>query len=378
MRRGYVLTALILISTIVVITLVYSYSVYRYSKTPFSTLSSLNNSVVILVPPGVTLHSLTEQLQKAHVISGTMKFSNLAQLMRADRHIIPGEYNITPDMTPERLIKKLIRGEIYLHKFTIIEGWTYKQMIHALENNNAILKTLPNYAPETLMSALDLANQKAEGMFYPDTYLFARGTHDVVLLKMAYQRMQRKLNQAWQLRDESLPYHSPYEALIVASLIEKESHLEDERPKVAGVILKRLSINMLLQIDAAVIYGLGDSYQGRLSKVSLHMPSPYNTYLNKGLPPTPIAMPSLSAINAALHPVNGDALYYVANGEGGHVFSDNYKDHQQAVVQYWQYVKEQQSKKLSNTQCLSMPLVFYCYAKFLSVCHQNCPIWKYL
>lgn len=378
MRRGYVLTALLLISAIILVALLYFYSVYRYAKTPFYQLTSLRNSVVILVPPGVTLHSLTEQLRDAHVISGKLKFTNLAQLMRADCHIVPGEYNVTPDMTPEKLIKKLIRGEIYLHRFTIIEGWTYKQMIHALENNNAIAKTLTNYEPETVMSALTVPNQKAEGQFYPDTYLFARGTHDIVLLKMAYQRMQRKLNQAWQIRAANLPYQDPYEVLIVASLIEKESHLEGERPKIAAVILKRLGINMLLQIDAAVIYGLGEKYQGKLSKVSLNVKTPYNTYLNKGLPPTPIAMPSMSAINAALHPEYSEALYYVANGGGGHVFSDNYKDHKLAVAQYWQYVREQQSRKLNNNRCLSIPLVFYLYATVLSSCHQNCPMWKYL
>ncbi len=223
-----------------------------------------------------------------------------------------------------------------MRHLTLVEGWTLEQVITAAETNPYLLHDIEKLSKNEFSTRLGSTQANFEGMLFPDTYLFAAGISDVTLLKKAYTQMQRTLNLLWEKRAPNLPYTTPYSALIVASLIEKETAKPDERARVGGVILRRLEKKMPLQIDAAVIYGLGKAYTGKIMQSQLKVNTPYNTYLHKGLPPTPIALPSLASIIAALHPTSETALYYVARGDGSHEFSDTFETHHQAVKRYRQ------------------------------------------
>lgn len=273
----------------------------------------------------------------------------LAAKWQGITQIKAGEYRIKPDVTPQMILEQLARGQVWLHKITFPEGWTFQQILAAMQADANLAHTVDHQSFDQIMALIDHAGEHPEGMFYPDTYLFTKGTKDVRILRIAYDLMQKKLNQAWAKRALGTPYKTAYEALIVASLIEKETGVAKERPQIAGVILKRLQIGMRLQIDAAVIYGLTDK-KLRLSHADLLTDSPYNTYTQSGLPPTPIAMPGQSSIQAALHPVMGDALYYVAKGDGSHVFSANLQQHNIAAQQYRQLLKDEALQRSGESE----------------------------
>jgi UPF0755 protein len=334
------------------------FSIYKYSNTPLVIKTENHQPILFDVAPRISIENLAQHLYQQNVLQDPKKFIQLAQLRNADKHIQAGEYSIPSGITPQDLLTKFIRGDIFLHRFTIIEGWTFKQVMQSLSNNPAVNHTLADNLPQTVMKALGHTNQHPEGLFYPDTYLFKKGTKDVTLLRMSYRYMQKKLNKAWQSRDSKIPYQNAYQVLIAASLIEKESKLNPERPIVARVISNRLEKKMLLQIDAAVIYGLGENYTGKLTRASLSVNTAYNTYMNKGLPPTPIAMPSISAINAVLHPGSSKALYYVAKGDGSHVFSNTLQAHQNAIQKYLlpRKLEQMQLQRFHTSLSLSFPL----------------------
>lgn len=297
---------------------------------------------------GKTTHQLVQELHALNIVEHPRILLAILRLLHKDHSLRAGEYRIEPGMTLHQLLAKLITGDVIRYRFTLVEGWKITQIqdeLHAMfpEEPDALhrdpflkLKTLQsnNYASATNM----------EGLFFPDTYVFVKGIDATDLLIQAQQRMQKKLNEAWLGRAKNLPYTSPYEALIVASLIEKETAIPEERPLVAGVILNRLKLKMRLQIDASVIYGLGSHYKGVLYSSDLTSDTPYNTYRHAHLPPTPICSPGYAALHAALHPKTTDKLYYVAKSDGTHHFSRDLDEHHRAVALY------QQSNKNDTTQ----------------------------
>lgn len=243
-----------------------------------------------------------------------------------------GEYYFPQGSTPYSIWKQMTNGTGFLYRpFVLVPGWTFKQLRAALLKARGLRHITATFDDKQIMERLGYPNNSPEGNFFPDTYNYTRGDVDLALLKRAFDLMQIKLQEEWGNRATDLPYHNKYEALITASMIEKEGYLDTERPMIAGVILNRINKNMLLQIDATVIYGLGDRYTGKIYKENLIDDTAYNTYLHRGLPPTPIAMPGLSSIKAAMHPQQNNYYYYVAKGDGSHYFSTSLDAHHTAV-----------------------------------------------
>jgi UPF0755 protein len=290
----------------------------------------------LYVSPGSTIYSVAHTLGSRGILPHPQWFIWLARSEHQMHNLKAGEYLLEVGITPQTLLKKLVEGKVILRRFTLVEGWTLKQVFASMHANPYLLHTIANtkVTIDQICKKIGTDRRNIEGVLYPDTYLFAAGVSDMVIIKKAFWSMQRSLAKLWKKRDTSLSLEDPYSALIVASLIEKETARPDERAKIAGVIMRRLEKKMPLQIDAAVIYGLGNFYNGKLTREDLQMDTPYNTYLHVGLPPTPIAMPSLPSIVAALHPESGTSLYYVARGDGSHEFTDTLEAHHQAVKKY--------------------------------------------
>ncbi|MBI2383424.1 MAG: endolytic transglycosylase MltG [Gammaproteobacteria bacterium] len=245
-----------------------------------------------------------------------------------------GEYEARPGLTPRGLIALVTSGKTVLHELTLVEGLTFDLVLHELRRHPAIRQTLDADVPAAAMAAIGQRDLHPEGRFLPETYRFARGTTDVAFLKRAYDAMQAAMREEWDARAPGLPYRDPYEALIMASIVERETGVAAERPQIAGVFVRRLQKGMLLQTDPSVIYGLGGAFDGNLRRRDLLADTPYNTYTRRGLPPTPICMPGRAAIRAALHPADGNSLYFVARGDGSHQFSATLDEHNQAVRRY--------------------------------------------
>ncbi|VVP66854.1 Endolytic murein transglycosylase [Pseudomonas fluorescens] len=245
-----------------------------------------------------------------------------------------GEYRMTPGMTVEDLFEVWRRGEVVQYSMTLVEGWTFRQVRNALARHEKVKQTLEGLSDTEVMERLGHTGVFPEGRFFPDTYRFVRGMSDVELLQQAYMRLDEVLAQEWAQRTSDLPYRDPYQALIMASLVEKETGVPQERGEIAGVFIRRLRLGMMLQTDPTVIYGMGERYNGRITRGDLREPTPYNTYTNAGLPPTPIAMVGREAIHAALNPATGSSLYFVAKGDGSHIFSDDLDTHNSAVREY--------------------------------------------
>lgn len=245
-----------------------------------------------------------------------------------------GEYLLTPGLSPYGLLEKLQRGEVVVYQVTLVEGWTYRQALAELHRHDTIRPRLLEQSPEQQLALLDLPIEHPEGWFFPDTYTYIRGTSDIDVLRRAHTRMQQVLQQLWDERAENLPYRDAYDALIMASIIERETGAPWEREEVAGVFVRRLQKGMRLQTDPTVIYGMGESFQGKITRKDLQTSTPYNTYVISGLPPTPIALPGREAIYAALNPAEGTALYFVAKGDGTTHFSATLAEHNQAVRRY--------------------------------------------
>lgn len=258
---------------------------------------------------------------------------NLTQRLKA------GEYPLEVGMTVPQLLQSFVAGKVRQYAITFPEGVTFRQMLQLISKNQTLRHTLNKIEHSAIMAQLDLPDQNPEGLFFPETYYFTKHSSDAALLQRAYTKMQNVLRQEWQNRQENLPLNSPYEALILASIVEKETALPAERAQIAGVFIRRLQKKMLLQTDPTVIYGIGESFDGNIRLRDLRKATPYNTYVISGLPPTPIAMPGREAIHAVLHPDEGSSLYFVARGDGGHVFSDNLRDHNRAVNQYQKNIK---------------------------------------
>lgn len=285
-------------------------------------------------PSGATPGALLTRLQDEEVLHGAFWLRLYWRFNLAGQALHSGEYRLKPGMSGDDLLELWREGDVVQYSLTLVEGWTFHQFRELLARQPKLEATLAGLSDEEVMKRLGKAGVVPEGQFFPDTYRYVRGMRDIDLLKLAYQRMERILDQEWQSRSGDLPYKDPYQALIMASLVEKETGVPQERPQIAGVFVRRLQKNMLLQTDPTVIYGMGERYSGKISRADLREPTPYNTYVIAGLPPTPIAMPGREAIHAALNPADGQSLYFVARGDGSHVFSDNLDDHNKAVQEY--------------------------------------------
>lgn len=287
------------------------------------------------VPPGSTPARVFAGLESQGVIERAEWVRRYWQWQMPQTMLQVGEYRIEPGMDVNALLGILQRGEVIQRSVTLVEGWSFNQFRRALAQAERLEQTLPpEWTDLEVAAELELNEDHPEGLFFPDTYLYTLGMTDRDILKRAHQRMQQELAAAWEQRAENLPISTPYEALILASIIEKETGVPRERGEIAGVFTRRLRIGMRLQTDPTVIYGMGDSYQGRIRRSDLRRPTPYNTYTIDGLPPTPIAMPGREALRAAVNPKPGKTLYFVARGDGSHVFSENLQQHNRAVRNY--------------------------------------------
>jgi UPF0755 protein len=284
--------------------------------------------------PGTTIRNVARDLAAQGILSKPTLLRLVARWNGQASRLKAGEYRLPPEITPLQLLEILTSARVVQHTMTIIEGWTFKQLIAAVRRQDLLKQTLEGVENGQIMARLGLEGVHPEGRFYPDTYHFPKGTTDKEFLLRAYHRMERFLQAAWEARDKELPLNSPEEALILASIIERETAIPSERGKIAGVFVRRLKKGMRLQTDPTVIYGMGEAFDGNIRRRDLLRDTPYNTYLHKGLVPTPIAMPSGAAIEAALHPEDGDTLYFVATGDGGHHFSSTLEAHNQAVRKY--------------------------------------------
>jgi len=286
------------------------------------------------VPKGTTPTRTFYRLEANGVIKDAFWLRVYWRFNLAKQPLHSGEYRLQPGMTVESLIDLWKRGEMVQYSLTLVEGWNFHQVRAALAKEEKIEQTLNGLSDSQVMDKIGHAGIFPEGRFFPDTYRFVRGMSDVELLKTAYDRLDEVLAKEWNQRATDLPYKGPYQALIMASLVEKETGVPQERGQIAGVFVRRMAIGMLLQTDPTVIYGLGDRYNGKLTRAHLKEATPYNTYMISGLPPTPIAMVGREAIHAALNPVEGSSLYFVARGDGSHVFSDDLDAHNNAVREY--------------------------------------------
>ncbi len=286
--------------------------------------------------PGTSLRALAGDLARKEIIDNPWYLEVWARWVEPGGEIRAGEYRFDSRLDIPGLLAVIRSGRSLQHRFTVVEGSSVQDFLAQLENLGA--KGLINMTirPENFRQVFTELTQQSdpEGWIFPDTYHFSRGDTDRDLITRAYLRMKKTLEQDWSRRDKSLPLKTPYEALILASIVEKETGAAEERPKIAGVFIERLNKKMRLQTDPTVIYGMGNKYKGNISKADLKKDTPYNTYTRSGLPPTPIALPGGDAIHAVMHPENTGALYFVAKGGGRHYFSRTYKEHKRAVVKY--------------------------------------------
>ncbi len=287
-----------------------------------------------IVERGRSFNGLLQDLEKQGVISQPLFVKVYARMNQLGNKIKAGEYYIDKDLTPIALLDKFVVGDSVQHSFTIVEGHTFKQVKQALANNDVLEQTLQGKSDAEILKLIGAKENHPEGLFLAETYQLVRGTSDLDLLKRSYKALEAELEQSWAGKAENLPYKSPDEVLIMASIVEKETAVPAERPKIAGVFIKRMQIGMRLQTDPTVIYGMGDDYKGNIRRKDLRKPTAYNTYTIDGLPPTPIAMVGRDAIQASLHPEIGRALYFVARGDGSHYFSSSLKEHNRAVRDY--------------------------------------------
>jgi len=299
-----------------------------------TTLIVPEEGAIFNVEPGMSVKHLANKLAKNGMLENPRYLVWLARWEGATQSIMAGEYRIVPNTTPKLLIQQLIQGKVNLYPFTIVEGWTFKQLMDAINRNENFTHTLMQNTSGEIMVAIGRPDEHPEGLFYPETYHFPYGTSDRDFLKRAHRAMEEKLLLEWNQRSADLPLQTPYQALILASIVEKETALVSEYRKIAGVFTRRLLNNMRLQTDPTIIYGMGEKYQGNIRSGDLKTDTPYNTYTRRGLPPTPIAMPGKGALLAVLHPEEGKELYFVATGDGGHYFSETLEQHNRAVIKY--------------------------------------------
>jgi UPF0755 protein len=283
---------------------------------------------------GSSVQGATRQIADAGVPVNPVLLALLIRVTGNSAKIKAGSYELAPGASPLRLIDQLVRGAFAQESLAIIEGWTFRQMRQAIAQHPSLRQDTAEWSNEELLAKVAPGYSYPEGLFFPDTYLFAKGSSDLQVYRQAHALMMRRLDEAWQQRAPTTPYKTAYEALIMASIIEKETGRESERGLVAGVFVNRLKMGMPLQTDPTVIYGIGERFDGNIRKRDLQTDTPYNTYTRRGLPPTPIALPGAASLRAALNPAETDALYFVSRGDGTSQFSSNLHDHNRAVNKY--------------------------------------------
>ncbi|MBI3545479.1 MAG: endolytic transglycosylase MltG [Gammaproteobacteria bacterium] len=287
-----------------------------------------------LVKPGMTWHGLARELRNRGVLLERHSLVWLAYLSRHHRDLKTGEYRFRNGITAKELLDQVVAGRVIEYPVVLVEGWTFNQFMQALEQSPKLTHSFTGLPPKAVMEKLGLAGEHPEGRFFPDTYYYSAGQSDRMILANAYDKMQKLLDQEWQNRDADLPFKNSYEALIMASIVEKETGRADERPMIAGAFINRLRRGMRLQSDPTTIYGMGAAFDGNLRLKDLRRATPYNTYTRSGLPPSPIAMPGKESIRAVLHPAKTRAVFFVARGDGSHEFSETLSEHNRAVIKY--------------------------------------------
>jgi UPF0755 protein len=289
---------------------------------------------IYAVKPGMTLRAFARELSSRDVLPESHSFVWLAYLTGHQSDLKTGEYRFRNGMTARELLDQIVAGRVVEYPLVLVEGWTFRQFLDAIEEAPKLTRTLAGLSPRVIMEKLGHPGEHPEGRFFPDTYYYSSGQTELAILANAYDKMQKLLQQEWEKRDNNLPFKDPYEALILASIVEKETGRADERRMIAGVFVNRLRHGMRLQTDPTVIYGMGESFDGNLRLKDLRRDTPYNTYTRHGLPPTPVAMPGKESLQAVMHPVITGALYFVARGDGGHDFSTTLEEHNKAVIKY--------------------------------------------
>jgi UPF0755 protein len=320
------------LAVILLIPLLVAVGIYYWADQPITT--GAHAPIPFTIKPGSGVRSTTQQIAAAGVPVEPILLELVARANGKGAKFKAGAYELKPGTTPNRLIDQLVRGEFAQESLVIIEGWTFRQMRQAIAEHKSLKHDTAALTEAELLAKVGAEFKKAEGLFYPDTYLFAKGSSDLQVYKQAHALLMKRLNDAWAKRDPALPYKTPYEALIMASIIEKETGQKAEREMIAAVFINRLKIGMLLQTDPTVIYGMGEQYDGNIRKRDLQTDTPYNTYTRPGLPPTPIALPGAASLAAAFNPARNGALYFVSRGDGSSHFSSNLNDHNNAVNKY--------------------------------------------
>lgn len=304
---------------------------WRFATSP---MRVADKPVRIVVQPGSGLRTISRTLADQQIIVSPWAFGVVARARGQGDRLRAGVYEVNPGMTPLQLLDRMARGESLQDRITLIEGWTFTQMRSALDAHPGLRHDTAGMQVGEILERLGVIERNPEGLFFPDTYNFALGTSDLQILRAANSRLRRQLEAAWAERSANLPLASPYEALILASIVERETGRPEDRLQIAAVFLNRLRTGMRLQSDPTVIYGLGDAFDGNLKRIHLETDSPYNTYVRGGLPPTPIAMVGADSIRAVTRPPPSRALYFVARGDGSSEFSSNLDDHNRAVARF--------------------------------------------
>ncbi len=340
--------ALLFLSLIVVAVGAFGFLAYqRYLGFADAAMTGIEDGETLIVGPGDTLPKVLRKLRALGVESHDFEWRALARQMGTAGKIQIGEYALEPDMTPRELLARMRDGKVVSYRFTIIEGWNIRDLRAALAKATPLKQESTQLDDAALMRKLGLGAQHPEGRFLPETYQYTRNDSDLDVLKRAAVAMDKALAEAWAGHDKPLPLQTPYELLTLASIIEKETGTPEERPQIAGVFVRRLNVPMRLETDPTVIYGMGSAYTGNIRRRDLDTDTPYNTYTRDGLPPTPISMPGRAALQAAAHPAPGDALFFVAVGDGSgrHVFTRTYAEHQSAVADYLKRYREQRASE---------------------------------
>ena len=303
-------------------------------KTLDTPMTLENSPLLFTVKPGDSMKAISKRLNAMNAYKHPELLRLTAKLRELDSRVHVGEYQITEGMTANDFLTMVTEGKVLQHSIILLEGWTFRQFLDALANKDDLKKELTGMTNEQIMTKLGKSGQHPEGRFFPDNYFYTTGSSDLDILQRAYAAMEKITEQFWQNRQKDLPYKTPYEALTMASIIEKETGKADERPAIAGVFVRRLQKGMKLQTDPTVIYGIGSEFDGNITRKHLQTDTPYNTYTRAGLPPSPIAMFGTASLEAALDPAEGDALFFVAKGDGSHHFSATFKEHNNAVAKY--------------------------------------------
>jgi UPF0755 protein len=290
--------------------------------------------VEVEIPRGAGFRAAMEQLEKSGIRIRRHEFELLARTLGKVRNVKAGSYEIATPVTPVQLLEKLTRGDVTQAEVRLIEGWTFAQFRAALDQSPDLRHDTKGLDDARVLEQLKATERHPEGLFFPDTYLFGKGSSDLAVLRRAYRAMTRHLKEEWETRDTTTPYKTPYEALTMASIIEKETGQAGERDMIGGVLVNRLRIGMRLQVDPTIIYGLGATFDGNLKRGHLTEDGPYNTYMRAGLPPTPIAMPGLASLRSAMRPAKTSAMYYVSKNDGSSQFSRTLEEHNRAVAKY--------------------------------------------